>query len=246
MRYFLLAALLVAFLPPGFADEKPIHLFILSGQSNMAGLKPENGFLPEVTKLLPDAEIAHLKVAKGGQPIRLWVPEWNAITEAAGIDSKNAETPYYTQILEAYEALLAEHDAFASITFCWMQGERDAKSNLARVYEASLKQLIANLRRDLKRPDLNFVIGRLSDHSPGPNLQKDWDAVREIHVKIATEDERGAWVDTDDLNNKVKQGQPHDDLHYTTEGYTLFGQRLARQAVKLIHGDKPAEDGRPS
>ena len=33
------------------AEEKPFHLFILSGQSNMQGMKPEAGFVPEAEKL---------------------------------------------------------------------------------------------------------------------------------------------------------------------------------------------------
>ena len=32
------------------AEEKGQHLFILSGQSNMAGLKPEESFIPAVEK----------------------------------------------------------------------------------------------------------------------------------------------------------------------------------------------------
>lgn len=36
-----------------------------------------------------------------------------------------------------------------------------------------------------------------------------------------------------------------NDLHYTKEGYDLFGQRLARQAVRLIKGEKPDPKGRP-
>ena len=122
-----------------------------------------------------------------------------------------------------------------------MQGERDAKTNLAAAYEESMRTLIANLRKDLAAPDLNFVIGRLSDFST--NAQ--WEAVRQAQVKVAMSDPRGAWVDTDDTNNKRKNGKPHNDLHYTKEGYDLFGQRLARQAVRLIMGQKPDPKGRP-
>tara|TARA_R110002096_G_scaffold26518_24_gene81852 strand:- start:3849 stop:4571 length:723 start_codon:yes stop_codon:yes gene_type:complete len=240
MRSLSLVIVFAAFQLVAFAQDKPVHLFILSGQSNMAGLKPETSFIPEAEKLLPDAEVVHMKVAKGGQPIRLWVPEWNAIAEAGGIGQRNDKTPYYEQILAAYQTIEKEHGPFASISFCWMQGERDAKSHLESVYEASLKQLIANLRRDLKRPDLNVVIGRISDHTPGPDHVAGWDSVRKTHVKVANDDPHGAWVDTDDLNNKEKDGKAWDDLHYTGPGYKLFGQRLARQAVRLIEGQEPA------
>ena len=52
------------------AAEKPAHLFILSGQSNMAGMNPKAGFEQEAAALFPNADVAYIKVAVGGQPIR--------------------------------------------------------------------------------------------------------------------------------------------------------------------------------
>ncbi|HIE98661.1 MAG: hypothetical protein ABGX22_04205 [Pirellulaceae bacterium] len=52
----------------GFAEDKPVHLFILSGQSNMQGMDPETGFLPEANKLFKGDQVVYIKVAKGGQP----------------------------------------------------------------------------------------------------------------------------------------------------------------------------------
>ena len=123
-----------------------------------------------------------------------------------------------------------------------MQGERDAKEKLSAAYKEAMKTLIANLRRDLKAPKMNVVIGRLSDYGDGK--APEWEAVRDILVAVATEDKHGAWVDTDDLNNKVKKEKPHNDLHYTKEGYKLFGERLAQQSVKLINGEKPSATGK--
>jgi len=243
-KLILLGALLVSLRAD--AADKPVHLFILSGQSNMQGLKPENSFVPEARKLLPDAEVVHLKVARGGQPIRFWVAEWDQLAEKAGAKVRNPKSPYfYTMITDRLKPILKKHPKPDSISFCWMQGERDAKSGLEGVYESALKQLIANLRRDLERPDMNVVIGRISDHSPPEQWRKGWEKVRQIHVKVAQDDPHGAWVDTDDVNNKIKQDKPDNDLHYTKEGYVLLGQRLARQAVSLINGKNPATNGRP-
>lgn len=225
----------------------PVHLFVLSGQSNMAALEPEKSFLPELRRLLPGATIAHLKVAVGGEPIRFWLPEWGELATAAGVDPTNEKGPiYYEQILAQYRALAATHGAFASVTFCWMQGERDAKTGRAAAYEPALRRLIANVRRDLRREDLNVVIGRLSDHRPGEREQPGWDAVRGIHQRLAEQMPRTAWVDTDDLNNQTrKDGTRVDGLHYTSEGYATFGERLARQSVRLIRGVPPDNSGRP-
>lgn len=240
--------LLASVLSSTAAAEKPVHVFILSGQSNMAGMKPEAGFVPEAKKLFADGEVVYLKIARGGQPIRLWVSEWNEIAEKHGLNSKikgagpdNDGTKYYKPILAQYKALIAKHPKPASVTFCWMQGERDAKENLSAAYADAMRQLIANLRRDLGQPAMNFVIGRLSDCM----ASKSWMAVREAQVAVADGDARGAWVDCDDLNDKEKKGVKRNDLHYTAEGYALLGRRYARQARAIVDGKPPAADGRP-
>lgn len=229
------------------ADEKPVHLFILSGQSNMAGMNPKLGFEPEADKLFPDAEVVYFKVAQGGRPIRLWVSQWNEIAAKHGLKTRIAPgkesqdgTVFYKPIIEQAKKLLERHPN-ASVTFCWMQGERDAKEALSAAYEDAMKQLVANLRHDLNQPQMNFVIGRLSDFSAKP----DWQAVRAAQVKVAEEDNRGAWVDCDDLNNKLRNDSEYNDLHYTKEGYELLGRRYVRQAKALIEGKEPAANGRP-
>jgi hypothetical protein len=232
------------------AADKPVHIFILSGQSNMAGMNPKLGFEPEAKKLFPDAEVVYFKVARGGQPIRLWVREWNDIAEKHGLKTKiqpgkgsSDGTRYYEPILTQYKALIAKHPKPASVTFCWMQGERDAREKLDAAYADAMKQLIANLRRDLEQPQMNFVIGRLSDCGKPDNAP--WQNVRKAQVAVAEGDPRGAWVDCDDLNDKEKNGVKRDDLHYTKEGYELLGRRYVRQAKALIEGKTPAKDGRP-
>ena len=225
------------------AADKPVHLFILSGQSNMAGMNPKAGFEPETKKLFPDAEVAYIKVSRGGQPIRLWVTEWNEIAKKHGLDSTSAATKYYEPILTQFKDLLEKHPNPTSVTFLWMQGERDAKESLSAAYEDAFAKLIANLRRDLKQPEMNFVIGRLSDFGKADNTH--WQNVRKSQVALAQKDKRGAWVDCDDLNDKEKNGVKRNDLHYTKEGYELLGRRYVRQAKALIEGHSPSEDGRP-
>ncbi|HCN28929.1 MAG TPA: acetyl xylan esterase [Verrucomicrobiales bacterium] len=247
-----LALILLALCPllSAFAADKPAHLFILTGQSNMAGMDPKLGFEPEAKKLFPGADVAHIKVAVGGMPIRYWVDEWNDIAAKHGVDvakareaDKRKGTIFYPRILEQFAELLKQHPNAASVTFCWMQGENDSRTGLQAPYADALKQLIANLRRDLKRPEMNVVIGRLSDHDElNPSA---WKVVRESQVAVALADPHGAWVDCDDLNDKEVKGVMTNDLHYTKPGYELLGRRFVRQAKALIEGGKPAENGRP-
>ena len=60
-----------------FADDGK-HLFILSGQSNMAGLKPEESFIPTVEKEFGKDKVIVVKDAHGGQPIRRWHKQWKS------------------------------------------------------------------------------------------------------------------------------------------------------------------------
>ena len=232
------------------AADKPVHLFILSGQSNMQGMDPETGFMPEAKKLFGDEEVVYIKVAKGGQPICRWLEEWVAIAKEKGFDEKrirrihkDGKVEFYQPILDQYKEMQEKHPKFASVTFCWMQGERDANGGGQRAYKDALKLLISKLRRDLERPDMNIVIGRLSDAG---EKKESWAAMRKIQMEIVNEDPSGAWVDVDDLNNREKDGKVINAVHYSRpEGYIILGQRFARQGYALIKGEKPAGDGRP-
>ena len=124
-----------------------------------------------------------------------------------------------------------------------MQGERDANGGGQPAYKDALKLLITKLRRDLERPDMNIVIGRLSDAG---QKKESWGAMRKIQMEIVNEDPRGAWVDVDDLNDREVDGKIVNAVHYNRpEGYITLGRRFARQGHALVTGKEPAEDGRP-
>ena len=232
------------------AADKPVHLFILSGQSNMQGMDPETGFMPEAKKLFGDEEVVYIKVAKGGQPICRWLEEWVAIAKEKGLDEKHikrihkdGKVEFYQPILDQYKEMLEKHPKFASVTFCWMQGERDANGGAQAAYKKSLPYIDIDMGRDLPRPDMNIVIGRIGDYAlDRPSCV----AVRQAQHEIADEDAHGAWVDVDDLNDREVDGKLVSAVHYNRpEGYVILGERFARQGYALIKGEEPADDGRP-
>lgn len=213
--------LILQFVAPAKADEKH-HLFILSGQSNMAGLNPDRTFTPAVKKALGNVTV--IKSAQGGQPIRRWYKKWKPAD--GEVAANNGDL--YDKLMNAvkYDKIAPKPD---TITFVWMQGERDAREKHGAVYAASMRGLIDQLQADIDRKDINFVIGRLSDFGNDGKRYAHWNQVRKAQVDVAQADPRGAWVDTDDLNG------PKDDLHYTKEGYDQLGQRFAEQAIELIN-----------
>lgn len=223
-------ALLVCAGNAGAADAGK-HLFILSGQSNMQGHRPDEAFTPAVVKALGKEHVIVVQDALGGQPIQRWDKQWK---------SPSGEKPKTTGDL--YDRLMAkvtlaiDGQKLTSVTFIWMQGERDAKMEWSGVYEDSLKRLHDQLCKDLGRNDINFVIGRLSDYHLANKKIPHWIKVREIQVKVAESNPRFDWVDCDDLNDGMnRKGKSiKNDLHYSAEGYKTLGKRFAEKALGLI------------
>ena len=60
------------------AEESGKHLFILSGQSNMARFKPALWFTPGINEALGADNVIVSFYAKGGQPISKWYKEWKS------------------------------------------------------------------------------------------------------------------------------------------------------------------------
>lgn len=219
---------------PASVHAEVVHVFILSGQSNMAGLKPEESFTPTVEKRFGAENVIVVKDAVGGQPIRRWHKGWEL---GEGDNPK--------QIGDLYDRLMGkvntatEGKEIASVTFLWMQGEKDAREKHADVYAASFNAVLDQLRSDLKRQDINYVIGRLSDFDMQNKTYTHWTKMRDVLVEIAESNPRGDWVDTDDLNDGTnRKGKAiKNDLHYSADGYVEFGKRLADKAIRLIEAD---------
>ncbi|MFC1497420.1 sialate O-acetylesterase, partial [Verrucomicrobiota bacterium] len=175
------------------AETNDLHLFILSGQSNMAKLNHKVSFLPTVEKEFSAQNVIVVKDAHGAQPIRRWYKKWKPaegvpvvdrhassgwykrLKEKRGIngdDHKDAngvelipQGVFYETLMEAVEEKLGDKKP-TTITFVWMQGESDAKDHYA-VYAESFKGLVQQLRDDLNHKDINVVIGRITDSKLG-------------------------------------------------------------------------------
>ena len=126
------------------AAETGKHLFILSGQSNMQGHRPEEAFAPAMKAAFGEDKAIVLQDAMGGQPIQRWWKDWK---------SPDAEKPKQTGDL--YDRLMGKvmleikGQTLNSVTFIWMQGERDAKMQWGEVYEQSSPD---ELHRETSRP----------------------------------------------------------------------------------------------
>ncbi len=218
------------------AAETASRLFILSGQSNMVRLNPAGSFRPTLEKAFPAEEIIIVKAAWNGQPIRRWYREWR---DAEGAQPARTGNLYRHLMKKVRKAMAGKTPV--TVTVVWMQGEADAREGNGEVYAGSLHGLFDQLRQDLGRDDIHFVVGRISDFDNENRQRPHWTLVRGQQAEAVAAEPAAVLVDTDDLNG------PHDDLHYTPEGFTLLGRRFAEAAIgQLQRGPEHARSYPPT
>jgi len=224
-----------------FASEGPEEIYLLIGQSNMAGRaritenesKPirhcqlfndagewgpaENplnrystirkelemqklglgyGFGKEMVKAYKNKKTIGLVVnAKGGSKIASWMKG----------------EPFYADAIARVKAA-TEGSKLTGVL--WHQGESDANNP---EYLKLLQQLIKNLRKDLKSPDLPFIAGEIFKDEP----------VNELINQLPNVVENTAVV-------KSRGLQTQDGTHFDTESQLELGQRYAKEMLSLL------------
>ncbi len=117
------------------------HFFILSGQSNMAGLKPEESFLPTVEAAFGKNKVIVVKDAMGAQPIRRWYKDWKPMQGEMPTDLPDL----YDSLMKKVHAAI-KSQSIASVTFIWMQGEPMQENNLAMYMKEAFWDYINNFQ----------------------------------------------------------------------------------------------------
>ena len=214
------------------AEVSGKHLFILSGQSNMARFKPALWFTPGISKELGADNVIVIFHAQGGQPISKWYKEWKSSKGETDPDAGKI----YDAMMEVTQTKI-DGEKIQTVTFIWMQGEADSKAKNSDVYLASLNGLKKQLEEDLQRTDINFIIGRLSDSGFFRRRDKKrvenlhWEEIRKAQQSFADASQRAVWIDTDDLNGEK------NELHLIKpDGYSMLGERYVDAALKLLDG----------
>lgn len=234
-KAILLVSLIAILISSCVSKPEGKHLFILSGQSNMKLLKPEESFIPAIEAKFGKENVIIVKYAQGSKPIRNWYKDWKP---PEGNEPK-AEPFMYDSLMSNVNAAI-ENEKIGTVTFVWMQGERDAKRKFGSVYEKSLIGVYNQFCEDLHRQDINFVIGRLSDFDMANEKYGHWTMIRDIQVMVAESSPHFDWVNTDDLNDGIdrKGREIKNDLHMSEKGYVIMGKRFAEKSIQLIEGVK--------
>ena len=230
-------ALALVFIAPVCAGEKKTgkHLFILSGQSNMTGAV-KAAFTAHVEEQYGKENSVVVMRMKSGRGIRFWVADYDQPADR-GLNEKKMTSNgmEYKPLLETALAAV-KVQSFDTVGFIWMQGESDANNRLSEVYEESFLKLVGQLRKDLKREDLYYVIGRINDYAKSRPDNVHWKRVRETQIKLG-KTPGNSWIDTDDLNGG-NADNPDGDIHFPKEGALRLGRRFADKVIEMINSKK--------
>ena len=108
----------------------------------------------------------------------------------------------------------------------WHQGESDAKPGLAESYADKLDDLIARLRQQLDVPNVPFVAGQMGRFEDQP-----WDDARKLvdsaQRELPQRVEQTAFVSAEGLKHKG------DKVHFDAASYRELGKRYAAAYLQL-------------
>ena len=240
--------------PAGPPPKEKFHLFLLVGQSNMAGrgtLEPQDTtphphvlMLNKAGEWAPAVDPLHFDKPSAG--VGLGKTFGTIVAEAdpditvglipcavggSPIDSWTPGTFYPPTKSHPWDdalrrAKLALRDGTLR-GILWHQGESDSASlELAQAYEAKLHDLIARLRKELAAPDVPFLAGQMGQFADAP-----WDEPKKIvdraHRDLPSKVERTAFVSSEGL------GHRGDKVHFDSAAYRELGRRYAAAYSKL-------------
>lgn len=228
------------------ADPKQFHLFLLVGQSNMAGrgtVEPQDTELhPRVLMFnksgdwVPAVDPLHFDKPKVvgvglGRSFAIAYAEANPgvtvglIPCAVGGSPIDSWKPggYHSQTKShPYDDTLARaKSALPAGTLqgiLWHQGESDSKAGLSTTYERKLHELIARLRGEFDAAKVPFIAGQMGQFAERP-----WNEHRRrvdaAHQALPESVPKTGFVSSDGLKHRG------DEVHFDSASYRELGRR---------------------
>jgi hypothetical protein len=229
------------------APHGNLQLFLLVGQSNMAGrgrvteadrrshprvlmLTKDDTWEPAVSPVHFDKKVAGVGL---GRTFGITIAEGDPQATIGLIPCAVGGSPISTWEPCAYYKATKSHPwddairrakvALKSGTLkgiLWHQGESDSKWNLAPLYEKKIHDLIARFRAELNAPDVPFIAGQMGEFKERPwsDHKKQVDRVqRELSSKVSNT----AFVNSNGLEHKG------DKVHFNAAGFRELGRRYA-------------------
>lgn len=236
-------------LPP----KEKFHLFLLVGQSNMAGrgvvaaedkvahprvlmLNKDNVWVPAVDPMHFDKTVAGVGLGRTfGLELAAAQPDVTIGLIPCAVGGSPIDTwrpGVFYQATKSHpwdDALRRAKHALPAGTLkgiLWHQGESDSSRDLAPAYERKLHDLVARFRKELDAPAVPFIAGQLGQFPDNP-----WSEFRAVvdraHRELPAKVKHTAFVSSDGLTHKG------DKVHFNAESYREFGRRYAKAYREL-------------
>ncbi|MEN9908666.1 MAG: hypothetical protein RLZZ540_1815 [Bacteroidota bacterium] len=182
--------------------KDPLHF-----DKSSAGVGPGLSFAQAMLEGQKKIKIGLIPCAWGGSPIKVWSP-----------GAKYFENFPYDEAIARVKIAMQKGELKGIL---WHQGESDNDAGRSKVYLQKLKELIANLRRDLNAPNLPFIAGEIG------RFNKE-NYINPIVNTLPNEVGNTAVVSSEDL---VDGG---DHLHFNAASARELGKRYAKAMSELL------------
>ncbi len=241
------------------AEDAPLpskdkfHLFLLVGQSNMAGrgvveaqdvmVNPRVLMLSKEGKWVPAVDPMHFdKAAAGvglGKTFGRIIAEANPGVTIGLIPCAVGGSPIDTWKPGVFYPATKSHpwdDMVKRVELAlpagtikgilWHQGESDSQAGLAETYAAKLQDLVKRLRELVKAPEVPFIAGQMGVFDEAP-WSPEKVLVDKAHRDLPKEVPHTAFVTAEGLHHKG------DKVHFDSAAYRELGKRYAAAFLKM-------------
>ncbi len=241
-----------------YSSRQQFHLYILAGQSNMAGRgiveeqdmqpHPRVFVLNQNDEWQPATDPLHFDKPKivgvgPGLSFGKAMADYKKNVRIGLIPCAAGGSPISSWTVGGYHDQTKSHPYDDAIRrakvamrsgvlegIIWHQGESDSKPDSVKVYQEKLEELIARFRRDLDNDKLPFIVGKLGDFYVAKN--PDAKLINTILEKIPVTIKNTACVDASGLTHKG------DVVHFDTGSARQLGRRYADLMIRLEREDR--------
>jgi hypothetical protein len=235
-------------------EKEQFHLFLLVGQSNMAGrgkveaqnkkTHPRVLMLNKSTEWVPASDPLHFdKPVAGvglGMTFGIQIAESDPKIIVGLIPCAVGGSPIDSWQAGEFYAPTKSHpwdDAVKRTNLAlksgqlkgilWHQGESDATEKLAPAYEKKLNDLIGRFRKEFNAPEVPFLIGQLGNFE-GVTWNAHQKQIDLAHRTVSKEVKNAIFISSEGLKHNP------DKIHFDAESLRTFGKRYAEGYLKLI------------
>jgi hypothetical protein len=188
---------------------------------------PEIFFGITLSEIWPDEEILLIKLSEGGTSLHgCWNANWSE--DKATIMNEEQESKLYSSLTNYIAQILSEYktDEYELCGMLWVQGETDAGNKIAAsAYERNLSQFIGQIRQDLKKENLPFLLFQVGHGKVVEGMINVSKSLTNVTLIPQSLEPMSA-----DFYSKLENG------HYNYEGMKKLGERFAE--VFLEHYQK--------